>query len=72
MQSYNSDVSHQRNVATAPMNVMMYRNSQNMQGHMSFPNSVGQAKARMNHGNAPNQQQGGNGGNYQGNHIVCL
>ena len=54
------------------MNVMMYRNSQNMQGHMSFPNSVGQAKARMNHGNAPNQQQGGNGGNYQGNHIVCV
>ena len=72
MQSYNSDVSHQRNVATAPRNVMMYRNSQNMQGHMSFPNSVGQAKARMNHGNAPNQQQGGNGGNYQGNHIVCV
>ena len=72
MQGYGNDLNHARGGIATPMNGMMYRNAQNMQGHIQFPNSMQQQKTRMSHGNQQVQTQGGNGGNYQGNHVVCV
>ena len=72
MQGYGNDLNHARGGIATPMNGMMYRNAQNVQGHIQFPNAMQQQKARMTHGNQQVQTQGGNGGNYQGNHVVCV